>query len=97
MLPFNNLTNNPEQALSVESIYRALIDELQVAGASVIGARSVLQYEDSEEPIRVIARELGINFMIDASVLRAGDTVELDARLVKGDTEEQLWNQSYEG
>ncbi len=97
VLPLDNLTNDPEQELSVQSVHRALIDELALAGASVIARRSVMQYQNSEMRVRDIARELGVHAVIEASVSRTGDSVAIDARLVHGETEEYLWFQAYVG
>ncbi len=97
VLPVDNLTNDPEQEYLVQGVHTGLIDELALAGASVIARRSVMQYENSDKPIRDIARELGIDALIEVSLERTGDSVRIRAQLIDGRTEEPLWTQSFAG
>jgi len=90
VLPPTNLTNDPEQEYFVAGMHNALISELQKAGIAVIARTSVLQYEDTQKPIRDIAAELGVDALVEPSVFRAGDSVELEVRVVDGTTEEYL-------
>jgi len=97
VLPFTDLTNDPEQEYLVQGVHTGLIDELALAGASVIAPRSVMQYQNSQKPIRDIARELGVDALIEASVERTGDSVRIRVQLIDGRMEEQLWTQSFDG
>ncbi len=90
VLPPANLMNDPEQEYFVQGVHTALISELQRAGVAVIARTSVLQYENTQKPIREIASELGVDALIEASVLRAADSVEIEARLVDGMTEQYV-------
>jgi len=78
VLPPANLMNDPEQEYFVSGMHNALISELQKAGVAVIGRTSVLQYENTQKPIREIATELGVDALVEGSVYRAGDSVEID-------------------
>ena len=97
VLPVDNLTNDPDQEYLVQGVHRGLIEELSLAGASVIARRSVMQYQNSDKPIRDIARELGIDALIEASLERTGDSLRIRAQLIDGRTEEPLWTQSFDG
>ena len=97
VLPVDDLTNDPEQEYLVQGVHTALIDELALAGASVIARRSVMQYQNSDKPIRDIARELGIDALIEASLERTGDSLRIRVQLIDGRTEEPLWTQSFDG
>ncbi|UCC81899.1 MAG: protein kinase [Gemmatimonadota bacterium] len=88
VLPPANLMNDPEQEYFVQGVHNALILELQQAGVEVIARRSVMQYEDMQKPIREIASELAVDAVIEASVLRAADSVEIQVQVVDGRTEE---------
>jgi len=88
VLPPINLMNDPEQEYFVQGMHNALISELQRAGVVVIARTSVLQYRDTQKPIRQIAAELGVDALVEPSVFRAADSVELEVRLVDGNTEE---------
>ena len=90
VLPPINLTADPEQEYFVQGMHNALISELQRAGVAVIARTSVLQYENTQKPVRQIAGELGVDALVEPSVFRAADSVELEVRLVDGNTEEYL-------
>jgi adenylate cyclase len=90
VLPPANLMNDPEQEYFVQGVHTALISELQRAGVVVIARQSMLQYENTQKPIRDIAAELGVDALIEPSVFRAADTVEIEARLVDGMTEQYV-------
>jgi serine/threonine-protein kinase len=90
VLPPTNLMNDPEQEYFVAGMHNALISELQRAGVAVIARQSMLQYENTQKAIREIASELGVDALIEASVLRAADSVEIEARLVDGVTEQYV-------
>jgi len=97
VLPFANFMNDPEQEYLVQGVHDALISELQQAGVTVIARTSVMQYRNTEKPVRAIARELAVDAIIEGSVLRTGDSVQIEARLVHGGTEESLWRQVHRG
>jgi serine/threonine-protein kinase len=90
VLPPVNLMNDPEQEYFVQGIHSALIAELQRAGVTVIARTSVMQYKNTQQPIREIASELQVDALIEPSVFRAGDSVEIEVLLVDGSTEEYL-------
>jgi TolB-like protein/Tfp pilus assembly protein PilF len=90
VLPPTNLMNDPEQEYFVQGVHTALITELQRAGIMVIARTSVLQYENTQKPIREIAAELGVDALIESSVFRAGDSVEMQVHLVDGRTQQYV-------
>jgi TolB-like protein/Tfp pilus assembly protein PilF len=90
VLPPTNLMNDPGQDYFVQGMHNALISELQKAGVAVIARTSVMQYENPQKPIREIARELGVDAVIEASVLRAGDSVEIQVSVVDGRTQQYV-------
>ena len=97
VLPLENLTKDPEQEYLIQGVHAGLIDELAIAGAAVIARRSVMQYRSAEMPVRDIARELGVDALIEGSVQRAGDSVRIRVQLIDGRREEPRWTQSYQG
>jgi len=90
VLPPANLMNDPEQEYFVQGVHNALISELQRAGVVVIARQSMLQYENTQKPIREIAQELGVDALIQLSVMRAGDSVEIEVSLVDGTTQQYV-------
>jgi tetratricopeptide (TPR) repeat protein len=62
----------------------------------VISRTSVMQYKGAHRPLREIARELGVDAIIEGTVLRAGDQVRISAQLIDARDDHHLWAQSYE-
>ena len=91
VLPLTNAINDPAQDFFVEGIHVDLINELSRAGVGVITPTSVLQYRDSDKPVSQIARELGVDAVIEGSASLAGDSMSLDLRMTDGVTDEIVW------
>ncbi|HUF65537.1 MAG TPA: protein kinase, partial [Gemmatimonadaceae bacterium] len=95
VLPASNMTRNPEQDYFVDGVHEALVSELQRAGLSIIARQSVLQYRDTDKPIRQIAEELGVDALIQLTVGREGDSVIVDVSLYDGQSQLPLWTGSF--
>ena len=97
VLPFDNLMNDPEQEFFVEGIHEALITDLSKIGAlRVISRTSAMRYKDSELSLPEIAEELGVDALVEGSVLRADGQVRITAQLIDGATDEHLWADAYD-
>ena len=97
VLPPANLTGDPEQAFLVMGLHEALISQLGQGNVAVLARTSVMQYQDTEKPIRDVCRELSVEVAVESSVFRSEDSVGIQARLIDGNTEEGLWSGSYDG
>ncbi|UCG87587.1 MAG: protein kinase [Gemmatimonadota bacterium] len=97
VLPLTNLTNDPEQEYLVHGVHEALITELAKAGITVISRTSMLGYQNTTKPIREIAGELGVDGVIEGSVFRQGDSLEIGARLIDPGTEAPVWSRTFDG
>ncbi len=97
VLPLASFTNDTSQDYFVQGVHEALISNLQEAGLTVLGRTSVLRYRRTEEPPRQIARELGVDALIEGWVMRSGDSVEVSVRLIDGRTELARWEHTYSG
>jgi serine/threonine-protein kinase len=97
VLPFDNSSGDPEQDYFVEGMHTALIGELaQIGNIRVISRRSAMRYRDSDKSIPEIAAELGVDGVVEASVLRQGDSVHLDVQLIEAvPIERHLWNELF--
>jgi len=92
VLPLDNLMNDPEQAYFVEGMHEALITELsKIDALRVISRTSAMKYLDSKMTVPEIGQELGVDAIIEGSVLRAGNTVRITTQLIKADSDEHLW------
>jgi len=97
VLPPINVTGDPEQAFLVLGLHEALISQLGRGDVAVLARTSVMQYQNSDKPIRDICRELSVEAIVESSIFRAGEAVGIQARLIDGNTEEGLWSGSYDG
>jgi TolB-like protein/tetratricopeptide (TPR) repeat protein len=98
VLPFANLTGSPEQQHFVDAMHDAVIAELSQIGAlTVISRQSVLRYRETQKSVPEIARELGVDVVVQGSVFRAGDTVRITAQLLQArPSERHLGSQTFQ-
>jgi eukaryotic-like serine/threonine-protein kinase len=97
VLPLENLTGDPQQDYFADGMCDALITELsQIKKLRVISRTSVMQYKDKRESPAQIAQELGVDALVEGSVLRSDDRVRISAELVEPKTGQNLWAHSYE-
>jgi serine/threonine-protein kinase len=95
VLPASNMTRDPEQEHWVDGVHEALVTELQRAGIAVIARQSVLQYRETDKPVRQIASELGVDALIQPNVGREGDSVVVDVSIVEASTELPIFTQTF--
>jgi TolB-like protein/tetratricopeptide (TPR) repeat protein len=97
VLPLDNLMNDPDQAFFVDGLHEALITELsKITALRVISRTSALHYRDSGKALPEIARELGVDAVVEGSVLRAGETIRVTAQLIEGSTDRHLWADNFD-
>jgi len=96
VLPLENLSRDPGQEYFVDGMTEALITDLAKIGAlRVISRTSAMRYKDSGKPLPEIGRELGVDAIVEGSVLRAGDQVRITAQLIHASSDSHLWAESY--
>jgi serine/threonine-protein kinase len=96
VLPLANLTGHAEQEYFVEGMHEALTGELSRIGAlKVISRTSAMLYKGERKPAPQIARELGVDGLIEGSVAREGDQVRIVVQLIHGPSDKYLWGDSY--
>lgn len=92
VLPLDNLMNDAEQAYFVEGMHEALITELsKIEALRVISRTSAMTYLHSDKSVPEIGQELGVDAVIEGSVLRAGDKVRVSAQLIEARSDRHLW------
>ncbi len=97
VLPLENLSADPEQEYFVDGMTEALITTLsKIEALKVISRTSAMRYKGSDKPLPEIARELGVDAVVEGSVLRAGDQVRIAVQLIYAATDENLWAESYQ-
>jgi len=98
VLPLANLTGDKRQEYFVDGMHEALVTELsQIPELTVISRQSTLQYQETARSVPVIARELGVDALLEGSVFRAEDSVRITVQLIRPDPEEHLWAGTYHG
>jgi TolB-like protein len=98
VLPLANLTGNSAQTHFVDGLHVALVTELaQIASLRVISRQSVLEYEGSDQPLREIAGELGVDALVEGSAFLVADSVRIDVRVIHASPERHVWANSYSG
>jgi serine/threonine-protein kinase len=97
VLPLENMSRDEEQEYFADGMTEALIAELaQIRALRVISRTSVMRFKGTTQPIREVAAALGVNTIIEGSVVQAGGRVRVTAQLIDAKTDEHLWAQSYE-
>jgi adenylate cyclase len=97
VLPFNNLSNEPEQEYFVDGITEDLIAEIsRIPELLVISRNSSFMYKGKAPSIQDVCRELGANYVLEGSVRRAGPRVRISAQLNDSSSSGHLWAQRYD-
>lgn len=97
VLPFANRSNAPEDAFFVDGIHDDILTHLaKISSLKVISRTSVMQYRNTEKPMRQIGDELDVATIMEGSVQRAGDRVRINVQLIDADTDEHLWADIYD-
>jgi TolB-like protein len=98
VLPLQNLSaNRAETEYLVDGMTEALIADLaKIRSLRVVSRTSVMQFKDTRRPLREIARELKADAIVEGSVLHAGSWMRITVQLIRADTDEHLWAESYQ-
>jgi len=97
VLPLANLSGDPAQEYFSDGMTDALIAGLaQIKALKVISRTSVMQYKEARKPLRQIAKELGVEGIIEGSVMRSGGRVRITAQLIDAHQDRHLWASNYE-
>ena len=97
VLPLKNLMNDPGQSYFVEGMHGALITELsKIKALRVISRTSAMHYQGSVMSVPEIADELGVDAVIEGSVLRAGNVVRVSTQLIDARSDRHLWADNFD-
>jgi adenylate cyclase len=98
VLPFDNMSNDPEQEYFSNGIAENLITDLsKIPDFTVIARTTSFAYKGKSLTIEQIAKELDVNFVLEGSVQRAGDKLRINAQLINASTGHHLWAERYDG
>jgi TolB-like protein len=97
VLPFENLSGDPEQEYFAEGLAEETLDRLgRVPGLKVIARSSSFGFKGKDVDVQTIAGKLGVTTLLEGSVRRDGQRLRLSARLIDGATGEQIWSGSFD-
>ena len=97
VLPFTNMSGDPEQEYFSDGISEDIITDLsKIAGLMVIARNSSFTYKGRSVDARAIGRELGVRSVLEGSIRRAGRRVRITAQLVDAATGGHLWAERYD-
>lgn len=98
VLPFENVSGHPEEEYFADGMTDELITSVaQHSGLKVIARGSVMPYRKSTKPLEQIARELGVDTLINGTVRRDGQRVRVSVEMIPAGASEVAWAKSYEG
>jgi TolB-like protein/Tfp pilus assembly protein PilF len=97
VLPLLNLSNDPDQQFFADGMTDELITSLaQIGSLRVISHTSAMAYLGTHKPAAQIARELGVDALLEGSVVRSGNKVRITAQLIHAASDRHLWAHSYD-
>jgi TolB-like protein len=97
VLPFANLSPDPENAYFADGLHEEILATLARASSlRVISRTSVQEYRDTKRNLREIADALDVSLILEGSVRREGDNLRLTLQLIDGRTDEHLWAETYD-
>jgi adenylate cyclase len=98
VLPFENLGGDPEQQYFADGITDDLTTDLShVPDSFVIARDTAFTFKGRQVDAKAIGRELGVRYMLEGSVRRAGEKVEINAQLISTETGAHVWADRFEG
>lgn len=99
VLPFENLSGDPEQEYLADGITEELIAQLSRLNPkrlTVIARTSAMTYKGTRKDIRQIGSDLGANYVLEGSVRRSGKAVRINAQLIDTQRQTHVWSQQYD-
>ena len=98
VLPFANLSSDPEQQYFADSVTDDLTTGLsRIPHSFVISRNSAFTYRNKPIDTKQIGRELGVRYVLEGSVRRSGNKVRVNAQLIDAETDAHLWAEQFDG
>lgn len=98
VLPFTNMSSEIDRNYFADGMTEDLITDLsKISGLFVISRNTVFTYKDRAVKIRQVAKELGVRYVLEGSVRRAGNQIRVNAQLIDASTDGHIWAERYDG
>ena len=97
VLPLKNLSGDPTQEYLADGMTEALIGRLSaIHDLRVISRTSAMRFKESKLSATDIAKTLGVDALVEGSVIRAGTRIRVTAQLIRGATDDHFWSETYD-
>jgi adenylate cyclase len=97
VLPFTNMSGDPEQEYFSDGITEDIITDLsKVSGLSVVARNTVFTYKGKSVEVSEVAKRLGVDFVVEGSVRKAGSRVRVTGQLIKAKDDRHVWADRYD-
>jgi TolB-like protein len=97
VLPFTNLSGDPEQDYFVDGVTESLTTDLsRIRGSFVIGRHTAFTYKGKAVDLKQIGRDLNVGYVLEGSVGRGGNRARVNAQLVDAETGTHLWTDRFD-
>jgi adenylate cyclase len=97
VLPFTNMSGDPEQEYFSDGITEDIITDLsKVSGLFVVARNSTFTYKDKPVKVQRVSKDLNVRYVVEGSVRKAGNRVRISAQLIDGVTSGHLWADRYD-
>jgi len=97
VLPFANLSGDPEQDYFVDGVTESLTTDLsRISGSFVIGRHTAFTYKGKAVDLKKVGRELNVRYVLEGSVQRSGKRLRVNVQLIDAATENHLWAERFD-
>src|SRR6266481_3703705 len=97
VLPLENFSGNPGQDYLSDGMTEALISRLaSIHALRVISRTSTMHFKGTRKSVPAIGKELNVDAVIEGSVVRSGDKIRISVQLIRADTDEHFWSETYD-
>ena len=97
VLPFNNMSGDPEQEYFTDGVTEDIITELsRFHSLFVIARNSSFTYKGKAVDVRTVSRELGVRYVLEGSIRRSGNRIRVTAQLIDALTGNHIWAEKYD-
>jgi adenylate cyclase len=98
VLPFQNMSGDPEQEYFADGMVEEIITALsRIRWLFVIARNSSFTYKGQAVDVKQVGRELGVRYVLEGSVRKAGGQVRITAQLIEAETDAHLWAERFDG
>jgi TolB-like protein/tetratricopeptide (TPR) repeat protein len=98
VLPFHNMSGDPEQEYFADGMVEEIITALsRIRWLFVIARNSTIAYKDQAVDVKRVSRELGVRYVLEGSVRKAGQRVRITAQLIEAETGVHVWADRFDG